>query len=233
MLVPVEHVADADDPCAHLIVATDLTTAGESAVAARRGEAGRDVGHFDIRPGSADVAADIATRPRKGGWRRRSTQGPSSAGQPLKPGRRPDRLSLRQAASRNVFALLPSNSYARQAIETRPVRFNRHCLCNLLSSLKNRKICIWEWRKWHTRRRQTCGSRSGATASLTNGKRISPSDTRQNKTDPHAHSKIASTLIAEYARPCRASAASCMTCVRTGEPKRLRRVAIFLYLSWR
>src|SRR6185312_7250353 len=62
----IAHVADADDPCAHLIVATDLATAGESAVAARRGEAGRNVGHFDIRPGAADVAAGIATRPRKG-----------------------------------------------------------------------------------------------------------------------------------------------------------------------
>jgi hypothetical protein len=64
---PVEHVANADHPDAHLVVAADLAAAGKAAIGTRCFYTVGDIGHFQMRPGAADVGTDIASGPNIGG----------------------------------------------------------------------------------------------------------------------------------------------------------------------
>lgn len=103
---PIEHIANADHPDAHLVVAADLAAAGKATIGTGGFYTVGDVGHFQMRPGAANIGTDMASpRPEL-----------FSAGQLPKPGRQPDQLWRQQAAAMTDFASSSSRArYKRRA----------------------------------------------------------------------------------------------------------------------
>ena len=65
---PVEQIANADQPCTHLVIAADLTATGKATPGAIDFRAGGNIGHVETRKGTADVAADVASGPNILRW---------------------------------------------------------------------------------------------------------------------------------------------------------------------
>ena len=64
---PVEHIANAKHPRARLVIAADLTTTHNAAIAFRNAAASGNVANIEVRPASADVGAEITPGPKHTG----------------------------------------------------------------------------------------------------------------------------------------------------------------------